>query len=231
MVKYEYDSEFEYRMHSYEERLEFAKYQVKSQLRDAYKRRLEENREGKLWGGMMGAILLCLILSIIMSNSVSVLAIPGVLLMFASVAATMFLLPICIYKVIKCVFMWSINKENKFGKWLVEKCELPTQRSEIVECQNVLNRYNLLSEDIARFREERDEGMLSVEETDIYDRFEHVNYKPEIAVVSENCHKLMKFIRIVSVIVWVLLVGLILWGVLSFASYMLKAYWYMYDQL
>ena len=46
-MQYEYSSEFDYRMNSYEERIEFAKYQVKSQLGDAYKRKMEEEREGK----------------------------------------------------------------------------------------------------------------------------------------------------------------------------------------
>ena len=71
----------------------------------------------------------------------------------------------------------------------------------------------------------------SVRENEIYDRFERVNYQPEITVVSENCRKLMKFIRIVSVILWFIMIGIIFWGVFAFASYMLKAYWDMYEQI
>lgn len=230
-TKYEYRSEFDYKLHSYEERLEFAKYQVKSQLRDAYKRRIEENREGKAWGGLMVVILVCLLIAILMSNSRSILVLPGVLLLFASVAAVLIVMPICIYKVIKCIFMWSINKENKLGKWLVEKCEIPTQQSEIAACQSLLNRYNLLSEDIVRFREEYAEDRLSLPEQEIYARYDNVNYKPQIAVVSENCKKLMKFIRTLTVITWVLMTALILKGIWAFAGYMIMSYLYMYDQV
>lgn len=230
-ARYEYSSEFDYRLHSYEESISFAKYQVKSQLRDAYKRRMEENREGKFWGCIMLLILLCLFLSILMSNSISILVLPGVLLLFASVAGVLYVLPICIYKVTKCLFMWSINKENRLGKWLVEKCEIPTQRSEIAECQTLLNRYNLLEEDIARFREEYANGELSVSQQEIYQRYDSVNYKPRIPVISENCKKLMKFVRILTVILWVFLVSLILKGIWNFAAYMIETYMYMYDQV
>ncbi len=228
---YEYRSEFDYKLHSYEERLTFAKFQVKSQLRDAYKRRIEENREGKAWGGLMIVILVCLFLSVLMANSRSILVLPGVLLLFASVAAVLFVMPVCIYKVVKCILMWAINKENKLGKWLAEKCEIPTQRSEIAECQTLLNRYNLLSEDLERFREEYAEGRLSLTEREIYARYDNVDYTPGIAVISENCEKLMKFIRILTVILWVLMTALILRGVWEFAAYMISAYLYMYDQL
>lgn len=229
--RFEYQSELDYKLHIYEEKLDFAKYQIKSQLKDAYKRRREEMLELKLFSGILIGMLVCFILSVFMSNSVSILVIPGVLLMFASVAALFLLTPVCVYKIVKGIFMWSINKENKFGKWLVEKCEIPTQRSEIMELQLYLNRYNLLTEDLERYREEIKEGKLSVDEAEVYRRFEPVNYKPEILVVSERSEKLKKLVKTVSVIAWILLMALLLLGVGVFAITTFKAYWHMYEQI
>ncbi|MBQ8189080.1 MAG: hypothetical protein IJZ44_04800 [Lachnospiraceae bacterium] len=229
--KFEYQSELDYKLHIYEEKLDFAKYQIKSQLKDAYKRRREETYELKLWSGVLIAMLICFVLSVFMSNSVSILVIPGVLLMFASVAAMYLLLPICVYNIVKGVFLWSINKENKLGKWLVEKCEIPTQRSEIVELQTYLNRYNILMEDLEHYREEIRDGVFDVDEAEIYHRFETVNYKPEIVVVSKYSEKLKKLVKWVSIISWIILMALIIWAVGAFAISTMKAYWNMYKQI
>lgn len=229
--RFEYQSELDYKLHIYEEKLDFAKYQIKSQLKDAYKRRREETYELKLWSGILAGILLCFILSVFMSNSVSILVLPGVLLMFASVAAIYLMLPFCVYNIVKDVFLWSINKENKLGKWLVEKCEIPTQRAEIKELQEYLNRYNILTEDLERYREDIRDGVFDVDEAEIYRRFETVNYKPEIVVVSKYSEKLKKLVKRVSIISWIILMALIIWGVGYFAITTFKAYWHMYEQI
>ena len=82
-----------------------------------------------------------------------------------------------------------------------------------------------------RYREDIRDGVFDVDEAEIYRRFETVNYKPEIVVVSKYSEKLKKLVKWVSIISWILLMALLICAVGAFAINTMKAYWHMYEQL
>lgn len=153
--RYEYASAFEYELHAYEEKINFAKYKVESQLKSAILRKKEEEFELKLYGGIFLAMLILFPIDFVLTMAGGIFAILGGVTMIVLVFLFIFIMPVCIYKIIKGILLWSINRQNTLGKWLMERYAITNCGAEIYTCQFWIGKYRLLLEDIERWKEEK----------------------------------------------------------------------------
>lgn len=196
--RYEYASELEYKLHIYEDKVEFAKSRIIIQLRSAIVRKKEEEFELKMYVGIFLAIEFLIALGITMSigflNFLSLIGVPS---LFVGIAGWVFVRPVCVYKIVKGIILYSINRQNRLGEWLMKKYEIPTCGSEINACQLYLNKYKLYLESIQQWKDQASEGGLVLSEGEITKQLTRMGMElePEIGVATVmggNLKKLMK---------------------------------------
>ena len=202
--RYQYATELEYQLHTYEDKIKFAKYKVESQRDKAVMRKRDEEFELKLYAGILLALVILLPLSFIMSfGKWNFLALIGVPLLFVAAAGWVYAMPISIYKMIKGAILYSINKRNKLGEWFLRRYEIPFVNTEISTCQIYINKYRVLLENIEKWKEEiseGSEGQLEFPEEQILRQLESVDLEPQIEVATMRWGKMMKFVRRVTII-------------------------------
>lgn len=208
--RYEYATELEYQLHTYEDKIKFAKYQVESQLDKALMRKKDEEFELKLYGGVLLFIVLLLPLSFIMSLGMwNFLALLGVPLLFIAIAGWIFAMPVCVYKVIKGTLLYSINRQNKLGQWLMKKYGIPFCNTEINTCQTYLNKYKVLLENIEHWREKSGEGQMEFSGEQILEQLKAVELDPRIEIATMRWGNMMRFIRRTTIIAMAVIYPLI----------------------
>lgn len=196
--RYEYASELEYKLHIYEDKVEFAKSRIIIQLRSAIVRKKEEEFELKMYVGIFLAIEFLIALGITMSiGFLNFLSLIGVPILFVGIAGWVFVRPVCVYKIVKGIILYSINRQNRLGEWLMKKYEIPTCGSEINACQLYLNKYKLYLESIQQWKDQASEGGLVLSEGEIIKQLTRMGMElePEIGVATVmggNLKKLMK---------------------------------------
>lgn len=199
--RYQYATELEYQLHTYEDKIKFAKYKVESQRNKAVMRKRDEEFELKLYAGILLFMVILLPLSFIMSlGRWNVLALIGVPLLFIAIAGWIFAMPICVYKMIKGTILYSINQRNKLGEWFFRRYEIPFVNTEINACQIYINKYQVLLENIEKWKAEIGEGQLEFPEEQILRQLEQVELEPQIDVATMRWGKMMKFVRRVTII-------------------------------
>lgn len=196
--RYEYASELEYKLHIYEDKVEFAKSRIIIQLRSAIVRKKEEEFELKMYVGIFLAIEFLIALGITMSiGFLNFLSLIGVPILFVGIAGWVFVRPVCVYKIVKGIILYSINRQNRLGEWLMKKYEIPTCGSEINACQLYLNKYKLYLESIQQWKDQASEEGLVLSEGEITKQLTRMEMElePEIGVATVmggNLKKLMK---------------------------------------
>lgn len=196
--RYEYASELEYKLHIYEDKVEFAKSRIIIQLRSAIVRKKEEEFELKMYVGIFLAIEFLIALGITLSiGFLNFLSLIGVPILFVGIAGWVFVRPVCVYKIVKGIILYSINRQNRLGEWLMKKYEIPTCGSEINACQLYLNKYKLYLESIQQWKDQASEGGLVLSEGEITKQLTRMGMElePEIGVATVmggNLKKLMK---------------------------------------
>lgn len=199
--RYQYETELEYRLHTYEDKIKFAKYKVESQLDKAVMRKRDEEFELKLYAGILLAFVILLPLSFIMSlGKWNFLSLIGVPLLFIALAGWLFVMPICVYKMIKGAILYSINQRKKLGEWFFRRYEIPFCNTEIDTCRIYINKYRVLLENIEEWKEKISEGRLEFPEEQILRQLEQVELEPQIEVATMRWGKMMKFVRRVTII-------------------------------
>lgn len=210
--RYEYATELEYQLHICEDKVEFAKYQIVIQLRSAMVRKREEEFELKMYAGIFLAIEFLLAFSFTMSlGYLNFLAIIGVPLLFVGIAGWLFVRPICVYKIVKGIMLYSINHQNRLGEWLMNRYEIPTCGAEISTCQLYLNKYNLYLENIEQWKTKIAEDNLEISEEQVMEQIKRMEKElnPEIGVATIMDGRLKKLVKKIvmtgTVIVYALL--------------------------
>lgn len=199
--RYQYETELEYLLHTYEDKIKFAKYKVESQRNKAVMRKRDEEFELKLYSGILLSLVILLPLSFIMSfGKFNFLALIGVPLLFIAAAGWVYVMPISIYKMIKGAILYSINKRNKLGEWFLRRYEIPFVNTEISACQIYINKYRVILENIEKWKEEISEGQLEFPEEQILRQLQSVELEPQIEITTMMWGNMMKFIRRVTTI-------------------------------
>jgi hypothetical protein len=217
-MRYQYDSTLEYELNSYEEKIEFAKYQMESQINFACARRKEEIFEQKLYGGILMGMLLMLPLSILLTMAngpksaylgffgVAIgfgpLAIIGALLLIILAFLYILMLPVCIYKTIKGIILTNMDRQSALGEWIMNKFSLSCCRQEIQTCQIYLNKYQLMLENISQWKREiaeGEEGNLSFSEVQIMERLHQLELNPQIKIASTQSDVFKKLLCYIAI--------------------------------
>ncbi len=212
---YKYDSEITYWLDYYEDRLEFALKEVNMQLHSAQERKKEQEFELKLWIGILLAMVLLLPISLAMPmTGMLVLMIIGGVFVTIEIFAFVFIMPICVYKIIKGVVSKVINdKNNAFGDWIVQRYHVPRLTGEILACQTHVGRYKEQLANIASWREMLENGSFDMEVSEIKNRMEKVNFEPNIELASKHNDKLKRMTQrgaiIASMLIFSMLILLI----------------------
>lgn len=208
--RYQYATELEYQLHTYEDKIKFAKYKVESQLDKAVNRKKDEEFELKLYSGLLLFMVLLLPFSFIMSlGKWNFLALIGVPILFIAIAGWVFAMPVCVYKMVKGTILYSINQRNKLGEWFLKHYEIPFCNTEIHACQLYANKYQVLLENIERWKEEIGEGRLEFSEEQILKQLEQVELEPQIEIATMRWGKMMGFVRRMTIIGMVVIYPLI----------------------
>lgn len=211
--RYQYSSELEYELHTYEEKINFAKYQVESQLNSAILRKKQEDFELKLYGGVLLIMIALVPVAIIFAVSDGVLVVLGVIIIFILIVFFIFIMPVCIYKSIKGILLWIVNRQKFLGKWIMERYEIPTCGNEIYNCQIWLGKYKMMLEDIERWKEEIKEGKLLYTEEQIQNKFHQIDLEPQIQVATEQNGEVLGLTKRVTIYLLILIYSFII-GVL-----------------
>lgn len=232
--RYEYESELEYQLHIYEDKVDFAKCRILIQLRSAVVRKKEEEFELKMYGGIFLGIELLIALSFTMSLGLwNFLAFIGVPLLFVGIAGWLFVRPVCVYKIVKGVILYSVNRQNSLGEWLGKRYEIHTCGTEINTCQLYLNKYNLYLEDIGLWKTKVTEGNMEFSEEQIMERLKRIEkeLEPEIGVATVMDGNLKKVLKRITIVGTVIVYALIL--LLEFMIYLrvLDTITYLFRQL
>lgn len=220
--RYEYGSELEYQLHIYEDKVDFAKCQILIQLRSAIVRKREEEFELKMYTAIFLAIEFLIAFSFTMSLGLwNFLALIGVPILFIGIAGWVFLRPVCVYKMVKGGILYSINRQNTLGEWLMKKYEIPTCGAEINSCQLYLNKYNLYLEDIQQWKNKMAEGKEELPEEQIMERLKRMDKElnPEIGVATVMDGNLKKVLKRITMVGTVVIYALIL--LLEFKMYLI----------
>lgn len=228
LASYKYDSKITYWLDYYEERTEFALTEMESHLKYAQKRKDEQEFELKLFGGILLGIILFLPISLALPMSgVFPLVILGGVLVLIEIFAIVFVIPICIYKIIRSFVSKVINdKDNSLGDWLVQRYHVPRLTAEIQACQTYVGRYKEQLANIASWREMLEQGSFEMEETELKNHMEKINLDPKIETASENSYDLKRLITRTTIaivaVVFVILLALIFKGYMSYYNWFLS---------
>ena len=230
-IKYEYESEEEYLLNHYIEKLTFAKYKMEQQMKSATARQKEQEFECKLFGGIWAANIILLPIGVLMCISGWVLTLlGGVFLVIVCIGGLWTIMPACIYKFCKAFIVLSINKQNAVGRWAVQKFSLTIYKSEILQCNEYLQRYTVILEDFNEWKEALSLGE-PVDVSAISKRVEGINFDPEIKVTNPNSGELKRFSMIVSIVLSVLIIGLLLWAGAEVYMKIYHDFLYMFEQV
>lgn len=206
-----YRSEEEYFLENSIEKVEFAKYQVSRQLESAVSRQKEHAVEVKIFAGiLLMLIVLCnLALAMVVGSGTAVLVLIGALITILCRIAYIFVMPICLFKIIKGTIILCINKQNAIGVWAAKHFSLPLYSDEIQSCQKYLEKYRILLEDLENCRESLEAGN-SFNKALIEDQMSSIELEPQIRVVNPNYGKHNFFAAMTSLIITVILCLVIL---------------------
>jgi len=229
-ARYQYDNGIKYWLDYYEDQLTFALRKVEMQLKKAKERKNELEFELKFYvwvaAGMLGLLPIALALPM---TKVLPLMILGGLLVIALILAFVFVMPVCVYKVIQGYVSKVINDiENSLGEWIVQKYQVPRLTGEIQACQIYVGRYKQHLANIASWNEMLEQGALDIDESEIKNRMETVDLDPDIEVASSSHYRLKKLIKrvtfLTSVVIFSLLFLLLVKGYIGYYN-LFKQLW------
>jgi len=205
-----YRSEEEYFLENCIKKVEFAKYQVSRQLESAVSRQKEHAIEVKIFAGILLALIVVCNLALAMVDSGAVvLVLIGALITILCRIVYIFVMPICLFKIIKGTIILCINKQNAIGIWAAGHFSLPLYSDEIQSCQKYLEKYRIFLEDLENCRESLENGNPFNKDF-IEDQMSSIELEPQIRVVNPNYGKLHRFAVTISLIITVLLCLLVL---------------------
>lgn len=218
-----YDTKIEYWLDYYEGRINLSLSQVNMQLRSAQERKRSQEFEFKLYLYIMLAVLVMLPVSFALGMSGMPLMILGGILMLAEIFAIVFVIPLCIYKLVKGMVCRVINdKDNSLGDYIVQKYHVPRLSGEIMACQIHIGRYKEYVSEISDWRELLHKGTFEMDENELRERMEKIDFEPKIEISSDNNYKLRHLIQKITISIIVVVFGIILWlGVNGYISYYL----------
>lgn len=232
--RYEFDSELEYQLHIYEDKVGFARYQILLQLRSAIIRKKEEEFELKMYAAALLGIELLIAFSFTMSlGYFNILALIGVPILFIGIAGWLFARPICVYKVVKGVILYSLNRQNFLGKLLMDLYEIPTCGAEINACQLYLNKYNLYLGNIKHWKTQVEEGRQDFSEEQIMEHLKRMEKElhPQIGVATIRDGNLKTALKRATIVSTVIVYGLILLSELKIYMKVLDTIEYLFRQI
>lgn len=209
-IKFEYDSQEAYLLNMYSKKLAFANYRISRQLDSAIERQKDVKSEVKLFGGALTAILLSLPVAILITMSGRILTFSGIISIIGAVYIFFWILlfwficPVCVFKVFKGAAILSINKQNAVGRWLSDRLSISVYASEIQSCRKYQRKYELILEDLERWKEELAEG-IPVDCSLIERRMEGVDLDPVITVTRQDGGELRRFSLMISIVVTVII--------------------------
>lgn len=222
--RYEYGSEFEYELHTYEEKVKFAKYQVESQLNSAILRKKGEDFELRIYGGIFLIMLILFPLSVLFTMSGGVLAVLGAVMIIILIACFIFVMPVCLYKTIKGMILWIVNRQKFLGSFILKYYDIPTSGNEIYNCRTWQNKYQLMLDDIERWKEEMKCGEMSFTKEQIRDKFHEINLNPRIRVATEQNGEVLGLTKRVTIYLLLIIYFFLI-------SFLRNFFGEMYDQM
>lgn len=226
-ARYQYEEGAAYWLDYYEDRIGFALTEVEAQLKHAQKRKEEQEFELKLFAGIfLGIIILLPIaLALPMSGVLPLMLIGGVLVI-VEIFAIVFIVPICIYKIIKGIVSKVINdKDNGLGDLIVQRYKAPRLTGEIQACQVYVGRYKEQLANISSWREMLEDSSFDMDINELKNRMEKVDLNPQIQIASENNYKLKRLINRTTIVVAALIFAIVL--VLAFKGYVGYYDWWL----
>lgn len=203
-IKFEYNSEEAYLLNMYSEKLAFANYQISRQLDSAIERQKDVKTEIKLFGGALAAILLSFPAAILVTMAGGILSVIGAVYIFFWIILFWLVCPLCVFRLSKGTVILSINKQNAVGRWLCDRFSIPVYTSEIQNCRKYQRKYELILEDLEKWKEDLAEGN-PVDRSLIEKRMEGVQLEPEIMVTRQDYGVLRRFSMIISIMVTVII--------------------------
>ena len=230
LASYKYDSKITYWLDHYEERIGFALTEMESKLKHAQKRKEEQEFELKLFGGILLGIILFLPISLALPMSgVFPLVILGGVLVLIEIFAIVFVIPICIYKIIRSFVSKVINdKDNSLGDWLVQRYHVPRLTAEIQACRTYVGRYKEQLANIASWREMVEQGSFDMKESELKNHMEKLNLDPQIETASANSYRLKCLINWTTIavvaVVFVIVIALVFKGYMAYYQWWLSVW-------
>ncbi len=222
-IKYEYENEGQYLIAQYKEQLEFALYQVESQYESAKKREEDEKKDLRVFLILLGIILLMFPLSILIALSGSVvfseggfvlkgnlaLGMLGCVLMIADIPFLLYVVPFCLYKILRGVVLIQINKQSRMGRYICKKWKLDVFSSERRQCEEYIRKYRLVLQELDELADnlyfDNNADLMPIKE-----RMKQVDIKPKVRVVNSLYGIVNQKIKVAAIVVTVL-VYLIAW--------------------
>lgn len=218
-----YDSTIEYWLDYYEERINLSLSRINMQLRSAQERKRSQEFEFKLYLYIMIAVLVMLPVSFACGMAGLPLAIIGCILVIAEMLAIVFVVPLCIYKLVKGMVCRIINdKDNSLGDYIAQKYQVPRLTGEIMACQVHIGRYKEYMSRISDWREMLHGGTFEMGENELKERMEKIDYEPKIEISSDNNYKLRHLIKKITISLLIVVFGILFWlGANGYISYYL----------
>lgn len=192
--EYAYSGRDTYMLDHYMERVTFAKYQVQRQLEYAVKRKRDQAFEIKVFIGVLLCYITIYHLSYMLAESKNIfLFLIGEIVLVVSEIAYLFVVPVCIYRIIRGGFILLMDRLD----------EVKTYSLEIEECQKYLEKYKLLLEDLYQWKEEIIQGGI-IDDAAIYERVHKVELSPDIPVMTDAFGKMGKFYTVSAILLTIL---------------------------
>lgn len=204
-ISFAYLSEDEYFLDNYIKKVEFARYQVAGQMESAISRQKDHAFEVKLFAGILVAVILICNMALAMTETgVALLWAMGAISVVLCYIAYIFVMPVCLFKIIKGTVILCINKQNAIGIWAARRFSLPLYSTEIQSCQAYLEKYRILLENLETCQESLAAGNPLNREL-LEDQINNTDLEPQIKVVYPNYGKLHGFAVTISVIITIII--------------------------
>ena len=215
---YVYKDETEYLISTQAEKVEFAIYQITSQLESVNKRLYLVMDEFKVNSALFIAILIVYGISFLVIQSPSVIlriiaAIPYVL----SVFALLFLSPVLIYKAVNGFVQYQLNMHSDRYVRLMSKYGILTYEAERRRCQKLLTMYQGYMERIEELKTLKQNGQLELSASEISEEFDEMKLDETVPVANPYTGKLAVFTKVCTAIMYILPFAIAMYVIISFA--------------
>lgn len=157
-----------------------------------------------MFAGILGGMILVYNVALALTLAGGILSVIGGMVTLFCGMLYWLVLPVCLFKIVKGMVILGIDRQNRIGKWAVRKFSLPNYTSEIQKCQEYIQRYTIVEENLEKWREDLLDGII-VDTSFVRMHMENLELEPEIPAVNHNFGKLQRFYLIASILITVIL--------------------------